>query len=90
MPVFNFYILLSFGVSSTFVIVQNTDSDTDPVCSIQLDLETALSEMRSGSRLVISAGTNYTLSYDDAMTMYGMESVSIVGDGSANTVITCD
>jgi len=53
-------------------------------------IEAALPEMRSGSRLVISAGTNYTLSYDDAMTMYGMESVSIVGDGSANTVITCD
>ena len=39
---------------------------------------------------IISAGTNYTLSYDAAMTMYGMESVSIVGDGLANTIIICD
>jgi len=78
------------------VIVQHSehnDNDVDLLCSTTSpcnDLQTALPEMRSGSRLVISAGTNYTLSYDDAMTMYGMESVSIVGDGSANTVITCD
>ena len=79
--------------TDSYVIVQHADNDTDPVCNITSpcnDLQPALPEMRSGSRLVISAGTNYTLSYDDAMTMYGMESVSIVGDGSANTVITCD
>jgi len=46
--------------------------------------------MTSGSKLIISAGDNYTLSCDDAMTMYGMKSTVIVGEGSDNTIITCD
>ncbi|XP_065890677.1 uncharacterized protein [Dysidea avara] len=90
----SYVVLLSINTSSAFVIVrQNTDNDMDAICTTTspcTDLQPALPEMRSGSTLVISAGTNYTLSYDDAMTMYGMESVSIVGDGSANTIITCD
>ena len=60
-------------------------NQTDP-CNLKL----ALVKMRSGSKLIISAGDNYTLSYDDAMTMYGMNSIVIVGEGSDNTVITCD
>ena len=79
--------------NSAFVTVEhgNTTSpytlcnQTDP-CSLKL----ALLEMQSGSKLIISAGDNYTLSYDDAMTMYGMNSIVIVGEGSDNTVITCD
>ncbi|XP_065890679.1 uncharacterized protein [Dysidea avara] len=86
-------VFASIAMHHAIVIVQNTDNDMDPLCSTAIpctNLQPALPEMRSGSTLVISAGTNYTLSYDDAMTMYGMESVSIVGDGSANTIITCD
>jgi len=85
-------LLLPYKIEA-FVIVKHSDNSTDTLCSLVspcTDLQPALLEMRSGSTLVISAGTNYTLSYDDAMTMYGMESVSIVGDGSANTIITCD
>ena len=59
---------------------------TNPCTSLQ----PALLVMRSGSKLIISAGDNYTLSYDDVMTMYGMNSIVIVGEGSDNTVITCD
>jgi len=76
-----------------FVIVKHSGNSSDTLCSLFspcTELQPALPEMKSGSTLVISAGTNYTLSYDDAMTMYGMESISIVGNGSANTVITCD
>jgi len=86
-------VIVMYHASHAVVIVQNTGNDTDPICrttSPCTDLQPALPKMRSGSTLVISAGTNYTLSYDDAMTMYGMESISIVGDGSVNTVITCD
>ena len=86
------YSMLPYRIN-TFVIVEHTGNSSDTCCSLVspcTDLQPALPEMRSGSTLVISAGTNYTLSYDDAMTMYGMESVSIVGDGSANTIITCD
>ena len=86
-------VILSISTSGAFVVLKHTGNDADPICStanLCTDLQPALPEMRSGSTLVISAGTNYTLSYDDAMTMYGMESVSIVGDGSANTIITCD
>ena len=54
------------------------------------NLQPALLEMRSDSKLIISAGDDYTLSNDDAMTMYGMDSIIIVGEGSDNTVITCD
>ena len=60
-------------------------NQTDP-CNLTL----ALVKMRSGSKLIISAGDNYTLSHDDVMTMYGMNSIVIVGEGSDNTVITCD
>ena len=79
-------------VSHAFVVMENNDANntvcnqTNP-CS---NLQPALVEMTSGSKLIISAGDNYTLSYDDAMTMYGMDSIVIVGEGSDNTVITCD
>ena len=53
-------------------------------------LQPALLELRNGSKLIIGAGDSYILSYDDAMTMYGMNSIVIVGEGSNNTVITCD
>ena len=54
------------------------------------DLQSALPKLRNDSKLIISAGDNYILSYDDAMTLYGMNSIAIVGEGSDNTVIMCD
>ena len=75
-----------------FVVMEHNDNDT-AVCNQSspcTNLQPALLEMRNGSKLIIGAGDNYTLSYDDAMTMYGMNSIVIVGEGSDNTVITCD
>ena len=76
-------------VSNAFIVVEYNDTRFTPVCDQTnpcTDLQPALVEMRSGSKLIISAD-NYTLS---AMTMYGMDSIVIVGEGSDNTVITCD
>ena len=76
-----------------FVIVEHGDMTSSHTLCNQTDicnLQLAFLEMRSDSKLIISAGDNYTLSYDDAMTMYGMNSIVIVGEGSDNTVITCD
>ena len=79
-------------VSDAFIVVKQDNTSvtscnqTNPCTSLQ----PALLEMHSGSKLIIGAGDNYTLSYDDAMTMYGMNSIVIVGEGSDNTVITCD
>ena len=77
--------------SSASIVVEHNDS-SHVVCeqANSCNLQPALLEMRSGSKLIISAGDNYTLSNDDAMTMYGMDSIVIVGGGSDNTVITCD
>ena len=77
------------STSNAFVIVEHNNV-SNTVCNSCTDLQPALLEMRSGSKLIISAGDNYTLSNDDAMTMYGMDSIVIVGEGSDNTVITCD
>ena len=82
--------------SSASIVVEHNDS-SHVVCeqANSCNLQPALLEMRSGSKLIISAGDNYTFSNDDAMTMYGMDSIVInsiviVGGGSDNTVITCD
>ena len=78
-------------VSNAFIVVEHNNT-SHTVCdqTNSCNLQPALLEMRSGSKLIISAGDDYTLSNDDAMTMYGMDSVVIVGEGSDNTVITCD
>ena len=79
-------------VSEAFIVVKQ-DNTTVTICNQTnpcTNLQPALLEMTSGSKLIISAGDNYTLSYDDAMTMYGMNSIVIVGEGSDNTVITCN
>ena len=84
-------------VSDAFIIVVKQDNTSVTVCN-QTESQTnpctslrpALLAMESGSKMIISAGDNYTLSYDDAMTMYGMNSIVIEGDGSDNTVITCN
>ena len=76
-----------------FVIVEHGDMTSSHTLCNQTDtcnLQLALLEMKSGSKLIISAGNDYTLSYGDVMTMYGMNSIVIVGEGSDNTVITCD
>ena len=79
-------------LSDAVIIVEHDDgsrstcNQTHPCANLQ----SALPEMRSGSKLIISAGDNYTLSNNDAMTMYGVDSIVIVGEGSDNTVITCD
>ena len=52
------------------------------------DLQSALSELTSGSKLIIGAGDNYTLSYNDII--YGLNSIVIVGEGSDNTLIACN
>ena len=77
--------------SNASIVVEHNDS-SHVICEQAnlCNLHPALLEMRSGSKLTISAGDNYTLSNDDAMTMYGMDSIVIVGEGSDNTVITCD
>ena len=77
--------------SSASIVVEHNDS-SHMFCeqANSCNLQPALLEMRSGSKLIISAGDNYTLSKDDAMTLYGMDSIVIVGGGSNNTVITCD
>ena len=78
--------------SDAFIVVEHNTS-SDGVCNQTnpcTNLQPALVEMRNGSKLIISAGDNYTLSNDDAMTMYGMDAIVIVGEGSDNTVITCD
>ena len=77
--------------SSASIVVEHNDS-SHVVCeqANSCKLQPALLEMRSGSKLITSAGDNYTLSNDDAMTLYGMDSIVIVGEGSNNTVITCD
>ena len=77
------------STSNAFIIVEH-DNISDTICDTCTDLQSALLTMRSGSKLIISAGDNYTLSNDDAMTMYGMDSIVIVGEGSDNTVIMCD
>ena len=79
-------------VNDAFMMVKQ-DNATITICNQTnpcASLQPALLVMRSGSKLIISAGDNYTLSYDDVMTMYGMNSIVIVGEGSDNTVITCD
>ena len=82
----------SYHAGSAFVILEHgyisytVCNETNPCTNLQ----PALLEMQSGSKLIISAGDNYTLSYDDAITMYGINSIVIVGEGSDNTVITCD
>ena len=84
-------LVADYSVCNAFIIVEH-DNGTSTVCN-QTDctsLQPALLEMTSGSKLIFSAGDNYTLSYDDVMTMYGMDSIVIVGEGSDNTVITCD
>ena len=78
-----------------FVIVEHDDMTSYSLLTLcnqtdSCDLTLALVKMKSGSKLIISAGDNYTLSHDDVMTMYGMNSIAIVGEGSDNTVITCD
>ena len=78
------------STSNALIIVEHYNNTSDVICDICTDVHSALLEMRSGSKLIISAGDNYTLSNDDAMTMYGMDSIVIVGGGSNNTVITCD
>ena len=77
--------------SNAFIVVEHNDS-SHTVCNRtnSCNLQPALLEMRSGSKLIISAGDNYTLSNDDAMKMCGMDSIVIVGEGSDNTVIMCD
>ena len=77
--------------SSASIVVEHNDS-SHVVCekANSCNLQLALLEIRSGSKLIISAGDNYTLSNDYAMTMYGMDSIVIVGESSDNTVITCD
>ena len=77
------------STSNGLIIVEHYNT-SDVICDTCTDLHSALLEMRSGSKLIISAGDNYTLFNDDAMTMYGMDSIVIVGGGSDNTVITCD
>ena len=77
------------STSNALIIVEHYNT-SDVICDTCTNLHSALLEMRSGSKLIISAGDNYTLSNDDAMTMYGMDSIVIVGGGSNNTVITCD
>ena len=79
-------------MSHAFIIVEHDDA-SDTVCNQTnpcTSLQPALLEMMSGSKLIISAGDNYTLSYGDVMTMYGMDSIIIIGEGSDNTVIMCD
>ena len=81
-------------VSKACITVEHDDG-SQSVCNQSManpctDLTCALPEMRSGSKLIIGAGNNFTLSYDDTMTVYGMNSIVIVGEGSDNTVITCD
>ena len=74
-----------------FVIVEHNNMTSYSLLCNQTDscdLTLALVKMKNGSKLIISAGDNYTLSYDDAMTR--MNSIVIVGEGSDNTVITCD
>ena len=84
--------LCFYRASNAFVVMENNKAN-NTVCDQNnpcTDLQPALVEMTSGSKLIISAGDNYTLSYNDAMTMYGMDSIVILGEGSDNTVITCD
>ena len=80
--------------NDAFVVIVEHDNTTHShtICNHtdSCNLKPTLPEMRSGSKLIIGAGDNYTLSYDDVMTMYGMNSIVIVGQGSGNTVITCD
>ena len=81
-------------VSKACITVEHDDG-SQSVCNQSMadpctDLKCALPEMRSGSKLNVGAGDNITLSYNDNMTMYGMNSIVIVGEGSDNTVITCD
>ena len=77
--------------ANAFIVVEHNNTNKI-VCNQTnpCNLQSALLEITSGSKLIISAGDNYTLSYDDVMTMYGMDSIVIVGEGSDNTVITCD
>ena len=81
-------------VSNACITVEHDDG-SQSVCNQTMtipctDLQCALPEMKSGSKMIIGAGNNFTLSCDSNMTMYGMNSIVIVGEGSDNTVITCD
>ena len=75
------FIVVQYGNTSHVVCNQSNPCTT---------LQPTLLELRNGSKLIIGAGDSYILSYDDAMTMYGMNSIAIVGEGSDNTVITCN
>ena len=77
-------------VSNAFIIVEDNTSRTVYNQTNSTNLQPAFLKMQSGSKLIISPGDNYTLSYDNAMTMYGMNSIVIVGESTDNTVITCD
>ena len=77
-------------VSKACITVEHDDGSQSVCNQSMTDLTCALPEMRSGSKLIIGAGDNFTLSYNDNTTMYGMDSIVIVGEGSDNTVITCD
>ena len=81
-------------VSNACITVEHDDG-SQSVCNQTMtipctDLQCALPEMKSGSKMIIGAGDNFTLSCDSNMTMYGMNSIVIVGEGSDNTVIMCD
>ena len=86
-------ILITFEVlihlSNAFIIVEHDDgsqsdcNQTHPCTNLQ----SALPEMKSGSKMIIGAGDKYTLSNDEDMKI---NSIVIVGEGSDNTVITCD
>ena len=76
-------------LSNAFIIVEHDDG-SHSACNQTYpctNLQTALHAMKSGSKLIISAGDNYTLSNEETMTM---DSIVIVGEGSDNTMITCD
>ena len=67
------------SASNAFIIVEDNISGIVLNQTNSTNLKHALVTMRSSSKLIISAGDNYTLSYDDVMTMYGMNSIVIVG-----------
>ena len=87
-------VYIHMHVSNACITVEHDDG-SQSVCNQTMtisctDLKCALPEMKSGSKMIIGVGDNYTLSYVDAMTMSGMNSIVIVGEGSDNTVIMCD
>ena len=92
LQIFLITIQVLIHLSNAVIIVEHDDgshstcNQTHPCAN----LYSALLEMRSDSKMIISAGDSYTLSNDDAITMNGIDSIVIVGNGSDNTVITCD